>query len=762
MNIPDLPFLAKKKQSEYFLSLVLRNEKASAVVFEEIGGKVNVVGEHVEPFRTTIEEANEEELLDVIDRVVSVAEKNLPEGMESKKTIFGVPQNWVDDGKIKKDYLAKLKKVSDELGFIPMGFLVIPEAIAHLLAKEEGAPISAVLAEIGRNDVSLSLIKSGKIIETKSGPVVDSIIDEVEKLLKQFTTPEVFPPRIILFDGGKEELQQEFISHKWGKDSVFMHLPQVSNLPANFDARAVLSGAAKQMGFEVLEDSLTKAVKDDGIDIESIAPDKNEDKTLGEVASEFGFTSDDVKKDDKEDEKTGEVIEDTEEKEEPKTAVADNFERKENEDLAREFAQIPEELKVKNADRRSLPVNAAMISTGFLGFLGFVKKLKIPSILMKATSTPRKAIFMFAPISLVVLYIFVYFFLRSADITLSVNAKKSSQDVNATFSNTDKTNASDNVIHAQFLTVSEDGKLTTQTTGKKETGDQAKGTVTIFNNNSTGITLPAGTTLTSEGNNLNFTTDKAVTVASASGDIFSGTTPGKADVSVTAEKFGTNYNLPSGTKFTVSGQSDIAAKNNSAFSGGTKKDIKIVAQADLDKLENDIKKNLEAQAKTEIQKKATGNSIVLPNFISETFDNKSFSKNVGDEATDVSITAVVVYEGVSYQRPEIISFAQDKLKSDISSDLTIDEGSLDISASGLDKKDDSATAKITIKADLIPKIDQKEIAKKIAGKSSADAASSLHDLPQVTDVNVSIFPNLFPQAIPLSSGKIKIVVNKNG
>src|SRR3989344_1217703 len=166
MNVPNLPFLDKKKKSEYFLSLVLRDEKASAVVFEEIEGKVNVVGEHVENFKTSIENATEEELLNVIDKAVSTAEKTLPEGEESQKTIFGVKADWTDEGKIKKEILARLKKVSDELTFKPMGFLVIPEAIAHLLQKEEGAPVSAVLAEIGANKVSLYIIKGGKIIET--------------------------------------------------------------------------------------------------------------------------------------------------------------------------------------------------------------------------------------------------------------------------------------------------------------------------------------------------------------------------------------------------------------------------------------------------------------------------------------------------------------------------------------------------------------------------------------------------------------------
>src|SRR3990172_9964948 len=173
MNIPNLPFLEKKENNEYYLSLVLRDEKASAVVFQEVQWRVDVVGEHNETFKTSIEDATEEELLNVLDRAVSIAEKSLPQGTESQKTIFGVKESWVEDGKIKKDYLSKLKKVSDELQFKPVGFLVITEAIAHLLQVEEGAPVSAILAEIGHKNVTFSLTKAGKILEKKSAPIAD-------------------------------------------------------------------------------------------------------------------------------------------------------------------------------------------------------------------------------------------------------------------------------------------------------------------------------------------------------------------------------------------------------------------------------------------------------------------------------------------------------------------------------------------------------------------------------------------------------------
>lgn len=737
MNVPNLPFLEKKSKSEYFLSLVLRDEKASAVVFEQVNGKLNVIGEHLEPFKTSVEEASEEELLSVLDKAVSLAEKNLPEGVESQKTIFGIKESWVENEKIKKDYLAKLKKISDELDFKPMGFLVISEAISHLLQKEEGAPTTAILAEINQKNITISLIRGGKIVETKSAPPQESIPETVDKLLHHFTGSEILPARIILFDGGNENLQQEFIGHTWSKSLPFLHLPQVTSLPLNFDARAVLNGAAMQMGFEVLETSLTKATKEDRKEsVEHLEPEQEgqeqEDKTLGEVASEFGFSEEDIK-----------------EKNKPKIAVEeevqnDNEVQSDNIDIQRREREIP-------------------FGRTLRGFLGILKRINIMKALRTANSSRKKLLFLAIPLVVLILILYIYFFVRTATITLNVESKEAAKEETVTFSKSGATDASGNIISAKFITVSQDGKVSKPTTGKKETGDKAKGTVTIFNNNDTARTIPVGTVLISS-TDLKFLTDKAVTVASASGDIFSGTKPGTSDVPVTAEKFGTNYNLPSNTKFSFEGTSSIAAKNDNAFSGGTKKDIKVVSKEDTKNLEKDLQKQVEGKARDEAKKKAGQDFTVLPNFVSVSFGKKSFSKDVDDEASEVSLTGVIDFEVVSYTKSEIIAYAKEKLKKNIEEGLTIDEEKISVSASDIKQEGGKITAKVNVKAGLTPDINEREIAKRIAGKSISEANSFLSEIPEVRSTDIDIFLNLpiLPKKLPFSPGKIKVVVNKNG
>src|SRR3989344_1343041 len=249
-----LPFSTKKEKREYFLALLLRDEKAYAVVFEEQQGRARVVGEHEVHFKDTLETASDDELLDVLDKAISSAESELPKDVQSQKMILGVKEEWVEGGKIKKEYLVKLKKICESLGLSPIGFLIITEAIAHLIQKEEGAPVSGILIDIGKKTVDVTLLRAGRIVESKSAPVTDSIAKTTDILLHHFTSYEVLPSRIFVTGSHKdtEHIAQEFISHAWSKSLPFLHVPQVIALPWGFDAKAVLNGAVTQMGFSLL------------------------------------------------------------------------------------------------------------------------------------------------------------------------------------------------------------------------------------------------------------------------------------------------------------------------------------------------------------------------------------------------------------------------------------------------------------------------------------------------------------------------------
>lgn len=760
----SLPILSKKENLSYFLVLVLRHNKASAVIFEESGGTVRIINQASQSFTDSIETAPDEELLSVLDKTISKAESVLPANIETQKTIFGLKENWIEESKIKKQYLGKLKKISDELGLIPIGFLITTEAIAHFLAKEEGAPVSAILAEIDKNYVSVSLIRAGKIIETKNSALEGSTTETVDTLLKHFETAEVLPSRVIIFDGEKD-LSQEFIGHQWSKTLPFLHLPQISNLEKGFDAKAVLSGAASEMGFQVLGDATPRVTQRTmPSDMKEEAPlTREEDDEPPTTQSKSEEISENL------DESFGFVKDKDIAKNIPKESTPEetNFNTV---PVAVEEAveEIPEELQMEEIESKPLASSAGAILLGGKKVFSRISTVAKRSISKLPVSTSlfksgNKIVYIGAALLLLLLTFGFYLFGRSATITLALEGKKVSAQKDVTFIAGQPTDASKNIISAQFVDVTENGSTTTNATGKKDIGTPAKGKVTIFNNSDLKRTLAAGTAITSS-NNLKYKLDSSITVASqsASGDDFSTKTitPGKIDVNVTASDIGPTYNLPSNTKFTLDDPT-IVAKNDNAFSGGTKKTITVVSEDDISKLESDLVKNLEGKAKDDVTKKISGEKILLPVFVSEGLDKKTFDKKEGEEATKVTLKADVNYKSITYNKSDLVDFAKTILQ--IQDSLILDESRITTIVKNVKVKNTSeASTTLEISGFLLPKIDNAVLAQKISGKNIAEAQDILTKIPQVSSATIKISPNipLLPKTIP-SAGKIKFVTNSN-
>lgn len=796
MKLPTLPFLEKKEKPEYFLALILRNEKANAVIFEQVAGKLRIAAEHEEPFEDSVEMATTEDFLNVLDKAISGAEEALPANVETEKTIFGLKGNWIEDNKIKQQYLDKLKHACKELVLTPIGFLVLNEAIITLIQKDEGAPITALLAEIGKKHITVSFVKAGRILESKSSEIHQSASYTVDTLLKHFESPEILPSRLIVFDA-TDSLVQEFISHQWSKSLSFLHLPQIVNLSLDFDANAMLFGAAGQMGLGVIQGfsnkktlgeeipefgpkefsaaTIERTMPKEEIVTEQVIKDapqteNNIEQLDNAVASEFfGFvTNEDIAKTPilpKEEEKKL-----SEATRQPARQESASGGREIKEEVAvEEIEQIPENIMLTE-EEQLIPVKTMMVWPKLKSVFGKIlnigkksplKKLPVFSLM---NFKGRKVIFI--PVIIVVLLIlgfFLFIFDSSATVTLSVKPDISEKNQSVSFSTTSPTDVKNNIIAAEFVSISEDGTTETGATGTKAIGDKAKGTVTIFSQLSDSQTLSKGTVIKSP-NGLSFTLDSSVTVNSVgSHSADQAVTPSTVNASVTAGDIGKEGNLPSGTKFTVAGftTSDLVAKNDNPFSGGTSKSITVVSKDDVAKLLADLPKKLEDKAKNDITGKLSGDKTMLPNFVSETVSKKDFDKNVGDEASKVTLTGTVTYQAVSYNKNDNITLALNLFNS---KDITINKDNLNVVVKDIKARDKEVAANLNIQALLLPKIDDGTLTKQIAGKSSAKAESLLSGLTHVSGVTISISPSLpfVPKNLPRNSKNIKIVIKLNG
>ncbi|HUD09618.1 MAG TPA: baseplate J/gp47 family protein [Patescibacteria group bacterium] len=770
MKLP-FPNIANKVKPEYYLALILRNERATSVLFSKAGSTIKYLGHGEEDFANTIEDATTEQFLEVLDKSITQAETVLPDNIESHKTIFGLKDSWIENNKIKKEYLEKLKKASDELSLEPIGFLVSAESIVNLLQKDEGAPVTAILVEMGQKFITVSLVKSGKILETKSSEIHQSAPFTVDTLLKHFQAPDVMPARVVIYGDDEDEVTQEFIGHPWSKSLPFLHLPQITSLPKDGPIKAMLLGAATQMGAQLLYDSQT--VDFDQEEPKKISPEevtnfepvampaepkeephsapsdakamdgeeapRGEEPKLDYVDKDdsleyFGFMESDVAK-------TAKPKPEVEEQKVPDAVIKE------------EIAEIPEEEKMAEEKKNGFVENALMM----IPKIQLTMK-KIMNSLLQSGGTTKKLLLGIGA-GAIILILGGLFFLTlntKATVAILVNPKTDQKTTSVTFASDKATDIGSGVIASQPLSVSEDGTMTTNASGQKDVGTPAKGAVTIFNIGTGELTLPSGTKITS-ANSLVFTLDDAVTVAS--GDAILGAATGS--VKVTAGDIGQAYNLPSGTKFTVAGQdSSVAAKNDSAFSGGTKKSVTVVSADDIQKLLDGLPKQLEGKAKTDIQPKVTGDNIMLTSFVSESVDktSQSFDHKAGDQAGNVTLKGTVDFQTLTYNKADMLKLAQSLLGGN---GTQVSQDNLSVNAKNIGvNKDGSIAADLQISAGLLPEIDNAATAKQIAGMPITKAKNLISNIPQVENVGIDLKPNIpfLSQNLPGNPNNITIQI----
>lgn len=732
-----LPFLDNKPKIEYFLSLILRDDKINAFILEKDSEVIKIVNSQEETFSDSLDKTNFEELLDAADKVVSQAENELDLPKEVQRTIFGLKESWVKDGKMKPEHLQILKKLSDSLGLVPIGFLTISEAVVSFLQKEEGAPPSAIFIDVGKNIVTVSSVRAGKVIEVKTAEIHQTPVFTVDTLLKHFEVVEILPAKVVLLNED-EELVQEFISHQWSKSLPFLHLPQIISLQSDSIGKAYAIGLANQTGAKVIDEFAAEPEpqvieQKEKVKIESEPAQEPAEKIESNVeyvsASDFfGFTNKDVAQTPP-----------------PKTEV-------ENVEPA-VFEEVPEEAAMSETQKQLLPAQILVVLPKIKKFLfGLFERIKGLNLPSRIPARDRRLIYIALPLLLILFLIAYYLFFLKANVKIFINPKVAQKSQDIIFSTT----ASDfkkDTIKADFVQASEDGTGTVPATGKKETGDKAKGTVNVFNFSNNKVTLPAKSKLTSS-NNLGFLTTTDITIASRSADL-----PGKTSANVEAEKFGTEYNLPSSTSFTSS-NSDISAKNDNPFSGGTKKEIQVISKDDVAKVQEDLIKNLENKAKSDIKEKLDPSKDLLPNFIDESLDKKSLDKDVDQEAKNVILTGTVSFKSLSYDRNEFFKF----LKMVFGENQSIDKNNLELSFDDLKKiSENDVSAKMDVKVKIIPAIDEIGLAKNISGKSFDKAKSEILKVPQIGDVSIKFSPNFgfLPKILPRFYKNIKIVILEN-
>lgn len=330
-------------------------------------------------------------------------------------------------------------------------------------------------------------------------------------------------------------------------------------------------------------------------------------------------------------------------------------------------------------------------------------------------------------------------------------------------SSTDPTN---NTIPAKLDSQVKTYTQQVPTTGQKNKGDKAQGSVTLTNCSADGsdISIPAGTGISGSGQT--YITQSSVDLPTSffkgkNGPCQSVNGATAATVNVVAQSGGSSSNLSSGATMQVAGYQTVQAVSGS-ITGGTDNIVQVVNQNDITTAKSKISTSNDATQKQALanQLQQEGYYAIQTTFSSGTPTVTSDSQ-VGDTANNVTVTEVVTYTMFGAHKSDLKYLVDNAVKNqiDTSKQGILSEG-LDSAQFGVNNIS-ATSAQLTMQAtaEAGPQIDVNQIKAQSAGKKPGDVKSAVGSDPDVTGVDVKLSP-FWVSSVPKKTSKITVVIAK--
>lgn len=677
----------KSQEREYYLALELGKEGIKAAIWEE----------------------NEKVIVKALAKGKTVAEtiEKVKEGKEDlkiEKVIFGLPPYYVQDDKIKPEYLDRLKETAKEFSLSPLGFVVVPEAIAHLLKIEQESPQTAILLGFSRKELTFSLFRGGQSKKIKVLKRTGNVYADLEGGLAKFAKEEVLPSKIILYNESEElaAIKEDLLSYPWQKNERFLHVPKIEILPWDFSIKAVVEAGVS----ELKQKSVRLVVEEE----EPLKPKLKEEDEI--KAEDLGF------------------VKDKDVAEEITTQKTESRKQKTEEEKRERKLKLPKVTLPKISLPVFSPLNFNFLK-GQAFMLIFIFLIILGGILISSLYLyPKAAIDLIADPQILE---------KKIETTLNTNIKTP--------------NIEEKEIPGKVYSVKVSGEKTQGTTGKKIIGEPAQGEVTIYNKTTVEKTFDKGSVVFGP-NKLKFTLDEEATVASVS-DIVTGA-PGTKKAKVKAAEIGPEGNLTTHSDFTINNfpLASYAARNETAFSGGTKREITAVSSEDQEKLLKNLIDELKTQAQEELKKQLTPNEEFLEESLKENVLEKIFDKDVGEETDNFTLKLNLEFSQTGFSNEDFNTFLKSYILEKIPPDFEFDQEKSHFKVSQSRVKDDgSVTFTADYKAYLLPKLNLTEFKKEIRGKSIKETEDKVKLL---LEKNIIGYKVSFERNLPFLGSKLPL------
>lgn len=741
-----LPINKKSSNIEYFFALNIDSSSVEGAVWGIEHGKLIVVN-------TSRQSYKDEDLAQAANLCLDLALADFE--YEPEKILFGVPDNWLQDDNLKEEHLKKLRSLVKQLEVTPMAYVSTSHAISHLLQKQQGVPVTAILVGVAES-LDITVVKAGKVVGSRVIKRSESLPEDLEKGLMTFDEIEVLPSKILLYSStgalsNSEKLKDEMHSFSWMQNLPFLHLPKVDILRERIAIYATAFAGASEINPDIHLNEQSFEKLDKKLEQQELIPTHNADDLI-ETLPNLNETQESKKhpRSKKQLEDMGFVAGDIENFKEVDSELGLDEEEElpveiDQRDLVKED-QVPETFEhPHSAQNVSLTAHKKFANLGF-------PKSKVTSI----------AKFLIIPVILILILVLGFLFLTKAEVKVFIDPKILEKDaqitVDPSLTAVDEANKKiPGKVVSQTLTGSEKG----QATGKKEIGDPAKGTVIVYNKTNASKTFSSGTILVSS-DNLQFTLDSSVTVASESA-VEGGITYGKSSANVTAFAVGPDSNLAAGKELTIQGQSssNFSAKVDSALTGGTSKQVTVVTSDDQKRLLAQATSNLQAKAKDQLQSQLSDGYKILQEALAESNSNATYSKRVNDQASDFTINLAITFKGTAYKDSDLKTIVSKLVETNVPSGYLLNLADAETQADVAKlNKDGTLIFLAKFKAKLIPDLDKEKIKQQIIGKTPEQAAAILKNIENVISSEINITPSLpgSLKHLPLLSQNISISI----
>jgi hypothetical protein len=735
INLPKLAMrLPGKKPKESieappntFLGLMFVNHSVQAALWKVEGEKIETLNQSA---LKTFE--NDEDGLIQADQAL----RDLGNQSENvNEVIFGFDPLWVDDAGLLAAKKPFVKSLTENLGLKPVGFVVIPDALVQQILSQDKLA-SEVLVYLQEDTVFIHLLKQGKLVHElsvgRSGDIVQDVVEGLARFAGELRGKDAYLPAklmlasVILSSQELDDAQQQLSSYNWSENHPFVQAPVVQSLAA----LDILYAVVEQGGAAVAQAKGLQAKQP-----------HQPGSTSGSEAESFGFAQ------------AESVAED-----------GDNFHSLDQTEKGQvtsfgvpmstdDLPEIKEQTAEPDRPRASIG-----------------KRLKMPAFIGNFYQWylhhPHRKLILGGLIGglLGLLAALIGWVVMSYQVAISVQLaeKVIAKDVEIII---DPTIASSNIakqiLKAELEELEVSGRESGGTTGVKLVGESAKGTVVILNKTTASKTFDAGTSLTS--GSLAFELDDSVTVASAS-DQGDSLDYGKTDANVTATEIGADGNLSKDTALTIANFSTntYAAEVKDGLSGGSSREVRVVADEDRENLLATLTNKLQDDAAKQFAEKS-GDGTYYALTASTDVVEASFDGEAGDEADQLTLDLTLTTSAVKYKSEDLRPLLAEALKDDIPEGFELIDEEPELLSDT--RQEATASTRVILDANVIakarPPLDQEALIKDILGLPLRDLIGKLTERTEIDEAKYQLKPGIagwFVRRVPKAADRVELII----